>query len=190
MYFQRKNFESLSELKKVAFYSFAKDILLIVFGVLFLGLFAKVAIPLFFTPVPIILQNSISITYGYFLKSKRAFFSIFLFIILGAVGLPFYSNGAFGLHHLFYTNGGYIIGYSIAAFIVGKIFEKNRDKLSTKFIALNILFGHLIVLFVGWSWFSTIAGMKTAFLLGVLPFIAGDVFKSIVITKFIKYFNN
>jgi biotin transport system substrate-specific component len=181
-----KKHVSLSKNELLAF-GFLKDILLIIFASLFLALFSKISIPLFFTPVPIALHNSISIGYGYFLKSKRAFLAVFLFIILGATGLPFFANGNFGMHHLFSTNCGYIFGYSIAAYIIGNIFEK-KEKLTTKFIALNVLFGHLIVLFLGWAWFSTYVGMKTAFILGVAPFIAGDIFKSVLLTKLIKYF--
>ncbi|MFA6119420.1 MAG: biotin transporter BioY [Parachlamydiales bacterium] len=169
-------------------YTLAKNICLIIFGAIFLGIFSKIYIPLFFTPVPIGLQNSIAVSYGFFYKSKKAALSIFLFVFLGCMGLPFFSHGSYGLLHLLSSTGGYIIGYIIAAFFVGRIFEKIKI-FSLKNISLTILFGHLIVLVMGWLWFSTIVGMKTAFVLGVLPFIAGDVFKSIVITKLIKYLN-
>jgi len=160
---------------------FVKNFVLIIFGALFLGLFSKIYIPLFFTPIPIVLQNSIAITYGYFFKSKKAFFSILLFILLGVLGFPFFSRGAFGLMHLLSTNGGYILGYCFSGYIVGKIFEK-----STKNISLTILFGHIIILFCGFVWLSFFIGATKAFILGVLPFIAGDLFKTIVITKLIK----
>lgn len=160
---------------------FVKDFLLIIFGALFLGLFSNIYIPLFFTPIPIVLQNSIAISFGYFFKSKNAFFSIILFILLGIVGLPFFSGGAFGLSALLSVKGGYIIGYSIAGYTVGKIFEK-----TSKNIALTILLGHLIVLFCGFIGFSFFVGMSKAFILGVLPFLVGDIFKTIVISKLIK----
>ncbi len=160
---------------------FVKDFILIIFSALFLGLFSKIYIPLFFTPVPIVLQNSIAVTFGYFLKSKKTGFSILLFIVLGTIGLPFFSGGNFGLAHLMSTNGGYILGYCIAGYIVGKIFEK-----STKNISFTILLGHLIILFCGFVWFSFFVGITKAFILGVLPFIVGDIFKTIVITKLIK----
>lgn len=173
---------NISIAKKLEF-DLIKDVLLVIFGALFLGLFSKVYIPLFFTPIPLILQNSIAISYGYFFKSKKACFSILLFILLGALGLPFFSNGAFGIETLISVKGGYIFGYAIAGFLVGKIFEKSQ-----KNIALTILFGHMVVLLCGCIGFSFFVGFTKAFLLGVLPFIAGDIFKSIVISKLIKAF--
>lgn len=166
--------------KKMEF-SLIKDLVSVIFCALFLGLFSNVYIPLFFTPVPIVVQNSIAIAYGYFFKSKKAYFSVILFIILGALGLPFFAKGSFGISVLSGCSGGYIFGYAIAAYIVGRIFEK-----SAKNISLTILLGHLIVLFCGFVWLSFFVGMAKAFLLGVLPFIGGDVFKTIVIAKLIK----
>lgn len=179
---------SISKIKEKKDFSSLKDICLILSLGLFLGLFAKVFIFLYFTPVPIGLQNSISIAYGCFLKSKKAFFSVLAFIVFGALGLPFFSNGAHGIFHLLTTNGGYIIGYSIAAFFVGKTLETFKS-LPLKKIAFIIFVGHLLVLFSGMCWFSSFVGLKKAFLIGVLPFIPGDIFKTIVITKLIKITN-
>jgi len=177
---------------KKADYTFVKDIAEVIFAALFLGLFAKVYIHLFFTPVPIVLQNSIALAYGGFLSSKKSALSVLLFILLGVLGLPFFAGGSFGISTLLSTTGGYIIGYAIAAYFVGEIFEMKNLK-STKSISLVILLAHMVILFCGASWLSTFIGMKKAFILGVLPFIAGDVFKTIVITKLIKlknsYFN-
>jgi biotin transport system substrate-specific component len=163
--------------------TFVKDIVQVILAALLLGLFTNICIPLFFTPVPIVLQNSISVAYGYFLKSKKAGLSILLFIILGIFGFPFFAKGSSGLSFLCNVTGGYIFGYAIAGYLVGKIFEK-----SSKNISLTILFGHLIILLCGWIWFSYFVGMPRAFVLGVLPFIPGDIFKSIVIVKLIKLY--
>ena len=82
------------------------------------------------------------------------------------------------------STGGYIFGYFFAAFIVGKLFETKKFIKDTSLI---ILFGHMIVLFSGWIYLSFLIGMQKAFLLGVLPFIATDVLKSIAITKLVKF---
>ncbi|NGX33783.1 MAG: Biotin transporter BioY2 [Candidatus Anoxychlamydiales bacterium] len=166
-----------------------KDICQILLGTFFLAMFAKIYIPLFFTPVPIILQNSIAISYGFFLGPKKSVFSVLLFIFLGIIGLPFFSNGNFGIDFILNTNGGYILSYFIASFVVGEIFQKNSD-LTQRKIGLTILLGHLIVLFGGSIWFSYFVGLKKALLLGVVPFIAIDILKSIVITKAIQLKNS
>jgi len=161
-----------------------KDICQVLFGALFLGLFAKIYIPLFFSPVPIILQNSIALSYGYFFSAKKGALSVLLFIALAILGLPFFASGP-GLTVIMSTNGGYFFSFALASFFVGKMFQRLESK-NSKNIAFIILSGHLIVLLGGFLWFSFFVGLKQAFLLGVVPFIAVDIFKSIVITKMIK----
>jgi len=165
-----------------------KDVCLVILSAFFLGMFAKIYIPLFFTPVPLILQNSLAITYGSFLGSKKGSISVLLFVLLGIFGLPFFSNGDFGMQTILSVRGGYILSYALACYVVGKILEKKQDS-SEKFTGFAILFGHLIVLFGGFLWFSFFVGLKKAFLLGIVPFIATDVLKSIVITKLITFKN-
>ncbi|NGX63962.1 MAG: Biotin transporter BioY [Candidatus Anoxychlamydiales bacterium] len=165
-----------------------KDVCLVILAAFFIGMFAKIYIPLFFTPVPLILQNSIAITYGSFLGSKKGSISVLLFILLGIFGLPFFSNGDFGMQTILSVRGGYILSYALACFIVGKLLEKREDS-SQKYIGFTVLLGHLTVLFGGFLWFSFFVGLKKAFLLGVVPFIATDVLKSIVITKLITFKN-
>ena len=162
-------------------HDYVKEVCQVILAAVFLGLFSKIYIPLFFTPIPLILQNSIAVTYGYFFKSKMSAASILLFILLGAIGFPFFSGGSFGLTHLVSVKGGYIFGYAIAGYIIGKLFEK-----SEKNISIKILLGHLVILLCGWMWFSLFIGIGKAFVLGFLPFIAGDIFKTIIITKLIR----
>ncbi|MBN2479375.1 MAG: biotin transporter BioY [Parachlamydiales bacterium] len=165
-----------------------KDVLIIVFSALFLGLFSKIYIPLFFTPIPLVLQNSLAISYGFYFKDYRSYTSVLLFLLLGALGLPVFFGGHFGVKHLFSTNCGYLFGYALAALFVSKMCNlKTQKKLHP---ALIIFLGHMLVLFMGWCWFSYFVGLKKAFILGVLPFIPFDIFKTAVIAKFIKYKNS
>lgn len=162
-----------------------KDICQVLLGAFFLGLFAKIYIPLFFSPIPIVLQNSIALSYGYFFGAKKGAISVLLFIALGIFGLPFFASGSFGLQTLMSATGGYILSYLLATYLVGMCFQKFKEPTS-KNISYIIVSGHLLVLFGGFLWFSFFVGVKQAFLLGVVPFIATDIFKSIVITKMIK----
>lgn len=166
-----------------------KDVCLTLLAAFIIGMFAKIKISLFFTPVPIILQNSIAISYGSFLGAKKGSISVLIFVLLGIFGLPFFSDGAFGMQTILSVRGGYILSYVLAAFIVGKILQKNQNA-SEKLTGFTILLGHVIVLFGGFLWFSYFVGPKNAFLLGVVPFIATDILKSIVITKLITFKNN
>jgi biotin transport system substrate-specific component len=183
--------------------SFIKDVSHVFFATFFLAIFAKVHIYLFFTPVPLILQNSIAISYGYFLGLKKSSFAILLFILLGALGLPVFTNGNFGMSYLLNITGGYIFSFFFASLVVAKIFDSFKEKryeinysisknnFLMKFVFQNKIFltiflGHIIVLLGGSLYLSLFIGIKEAILLGILPFVLGDIFKSIILCKLIQ----
>ncbi|NGX56326.1 MAG: Biotin transporter BioY2 [Candidatus Anoxychlamydiales bacterium] len=162
-------------------FTILKDILLTITLSILLGLFAKVYIPLFFTPIPLVLQNSIALSYVFFFKPRVALGSLLLFVFLGTIGLPFFSNGNHGLNYLLSTNGGYILAYFISSVFVLKLKELN--KLSTFSLAI---IAHIMVLAIGSFWLSRFLGISKAFVLGFLPFIATDIIKSVFIAKLQK----
>jgi biotin transport system substrate-specific component len=166
--------------KKINF-TLLKDITLVLSLTIFLSLFAKVYIPLYFTPVPLFLQNSIALSYVFFFKKKIAFSSVLLFIFLGFAGFPVFNNGNFGVNYLFSYTGGYIFAYFISSFIISKLQKLNKFNMFSL-----VVLAHLIVLTIGSLWLSYFLGIKKAFLLGFLPFIATDFLKSIFLTKIYK----
>ena len=56
---------------------------------------------------------------GFFLGKKQGVISVFIYIILGAIGLPIFSNSSGGLAHLFGKSGGFIFGFLFLAFFSG-----------------------------------------------------------------------
>lgn len=81
--------------------------------------FIKIPLP----PVPFTMQIFIVILSGLLLGSKIAFSSQIVYIIIGLIGVPIFSNGG-GIGYIFNPTFGYLIGFAIAAFVVGKITEK------------------------------------------------------------------
>ncbi len=170
---------------KKSYFSIVKDIAEVIAGSIVLGFFAKIMIPLFFTPVPLVLQNSLAISYALFFKKQKAAASVLLFIFLGAIGFPFFSNGNYGFSYLASTTGGYIFGYFFACYIAKALFDRLKNK-TTKNISYVVLLAHLIVLITGSLWFSIFVGINKAILLGLLPFIPLDIIKTIAIAKVYK----
>ncbi|OGN59497.1 MAG: hypothetical protein A3F40_02510 [Chlamydiae bacterium RIFCSPHIGHO2_12_FULL_27_8] len=158
------------------------DFLLVPFALIFLISFAKIQIPLFFTPIPLTLQNSIAVFYGLYFKSKKASIILFLFLLLGAFNMPVFAYGNSGINYLCSISGGYLFGYLISAYLIGKFSELKIIKNHS----LLMLLGHFIILFTGFLYFSTFVGLKKGFLLGFLPFIFGDIIKTIIISKIYK----
>ena len=90
------------------------------------GLFAAltavctyISIPLGFTPVPVNLATLAVFLAGGILGMKYGTVSLMVYVLLGAVGLPVFSNFSGGPGVLMGPTGGYIAGYIAAAFIVG-----------------------------------------------------------------------
>lgn len=152
-----------------------RDILLVILASFAICLSGKLAIPLWFTPVPIATQNSVVLILAALLGARRGAAATFLFLLQGAMGLPVFSTEG-GLHSFFGPTGGYRIGYLIAAFLVGTIAEKNKT-LSNAFLAMTV--GNLVIYFCGASYLSTFVGVGKALLLGVVPFVLGDFLKMI-----------
>lgn len=158
----------------------AADVLLILGGSLFTALMARITIPLPFTPVPITGQTLAVLLTGAALGSRRGALSMAAYVLEGALGLPVFAGGTAGLKRLTGPTGGYLIGFIAAAFVIGWLAERGWDRrpLST---ALAMLIGNAVIYLFGLPWLALFlggfSGPKGALMLGLLPFIPGDLLK-------------
>ncbi|MFW6022431.1 MAG: biotin transporter BioY [Halanaerobiaceae bacterium] len=143
---------------------------------------AFISIPLPFSPVPVSGQTLGVMLAGVFLGSKKAALSQFVYIILGGVGLPIFSGGSSGLGILIGPTGGYLWGFIIGAYVIGKLFEIKQDK-GLIWKAFALFTGGLFVIYLtGFIQLMLVTDMSfsKAMSVGVLPFIPGGIFKIIV----------
>jgi biotin transport system substrate-specific component len=148
----------------------------------FVSLFAKVAIPLPFTPVPMVAQVSVILILSAFLGSKRASLAVLGFLAQAALGLPVLAGGVGGIAVLMGPTGGYCFGYLAAAFLVGYLFEKMEHRTPLKtFLALAA--GNGVVFLFGVPYLGMFVGFENALALGFLPFIVPDLLKLFLGTK-------
>ncbi len=113
-----------------------------VFAALFAALTAAVSpikIPLGFTPVPITLQTLMVLLSGALLGANLGALSQFLYVLVGALGLPVFAGGSSGFGALFGPTGGYLISYPIAAYVVGLIKEKEGVSKVLKYLSAIII---------------------------------------------------
>lgn len=152
-----------------------RSIVLVLAGAGFVGLAAQVAIPLPFTPVPLTLQTGAVLLTVAALGSTRGLASMGLYLVAGMAGAPWFSDGAAGWH---FASFGYIVGFVLAAVVVGKLAERGADRHVLKAAGLMVL-GNLCIYAVGVPFLMAFAGMglATALALGVLPFLIGDAIK-------------
>lgn len=155
-------------------------------NLVFIGLFtaitavlSQVAIPLP-TGVPITLQTFAVALAGYYLGWAKGAVSMVVYILLGAVGAPVFSNWKGGYEVLVGPTGGFIFGFVIFALLCGlgssKRFSKN--KLLVKGIAVGLgIAGLLIDHVCGALWYAHTAsvGAGKSFLVVSLPYLVKDI---------------
>ena len=157
------------------------------------GLFAAitavcsyVSIPLGFTPVPVNLATLAVFLAGGILGSRYGTISLAVYTLLGAAGIPVFSEFRGGLGVLAGPTGGYIIGYIAAAFLTGLIVEKflvsGSGRSHELFVCIMAEIAGLAVCYaLGTAWFiiTTHTGFAASMVTCVIPFLPGDALKII-----------
>lgn len=145
---------------------------------------AHIALPLYFTPVPLSLAPFAVLVIGLFLRPGLAAATLGAYLIEGALGLPVFSptQAAPGLAHLFGPTaftGGYLLSYPLAAALIAFLVRKsNRGFIPS---ALSAALGSVVILASGALWLAVLthASVQSVFTLAVLPFLPGDALKVI-----------
>ncbi|MGC8668798.1 MAG: biotin transporter BioY [Chthonomonadales bacterium] len=152
--------------------------ILVVSASLFVTLCARVSFPLPFTPVPVTLQTLGVLTAGIALGARGGFLALCAYLAEGAAGIPVFAGGAAGAHHLIGPTGGYLIAYPLAAGLAGYLAELGWDRRPATAFGAAVL-GSVLILISGAAWLAlSTASLSRAVMLGVLPFLPGDLLKA------------
>lgn len=140
---------------------------------------AFIAIPLY--PVPITLQTFFTYLAGAILGGYLGALSQAIYVLLGCIGLPIFAGGKAGFGVLVGPTGGYLIGFIVSAFIIGKLVEIKENP-SFIWILASMIFGTLAIYIFGVIQLSvwTKTSIKQAVSFGVLPFLFGDSLKMLM----------
>lgn len=140
------------------------------------ALCAQVSVPM--TPVPMTLQSFAVVLSGLVLGARGGVAAMGLYLLLGAVGLPVFSDGGSGMDALTGPTAGYLVAFPLAAGAVGAL--TGRPTLSG-FVGMSglAIAAHLLVLGLGAGWLATQTGFAEAVAVGFTPFLIGAVVKSI-----------
>lgn len=158
----------------------------IVLVALFAGLTAVgafISIPL--GPVPITLQTLFVILGGVLLGAKLGALAQIVYILLGLIGLPIFSGFTGGPQAIVRPSFGFLIGFIFAAFIVGKIVERDNSRFK---IWLAATVGTIVIYIFGLPYMYYILNVAlgkglpftTILKTGLLLFIPGDIIKLIL----------
>jgi biotin transport system substrate-specific component len=148
---------------------------LVVAGAGLVGLLAQLSIPLPNTPIPVTGQTFGVLTVGAVLGWQQAAMSMGLYMVAGGLGVPWFHDAKHGWGG---PSFGYIIGFVVAATVVGFIAGRGGDRTVIRTVATMFL-GTLIIYAVGVPWLGHELNLSLtdAWNAGARPFFWGDSIK-------------
>ena len=156
-----------------------KDIVFIALFAVLTVVCSWISIP---SVVPFTMQTfAVYLTFNY-LGARRGTISILIYLCLGLIGIPVFSNFNSGIGVLFGVTGGYMLGWLLSG-IVMWLFEKlvGREIWAQ---ALSMVAGLLVCYIVGTAWFRAVyarntgmIGIWSVLLWCVIPFVIPDLLK-------------
>ena len=152
------------------------------------GVLAQFSIPVPGLPAPISFQVIPVYLAGLLLGPVWGGGAILLYLLVGMLGAPVFSNAGAGLGYVLGPKGGYLIGFVLAAVAIGAIVHRSvepRD-LSTVPIpvqAAALVVGLAIIYAVGVPWLAEVAGyaLSDAAVVGAAVFLPGDLLKILAV---------
>lgn len=139
---------------------------------------AKIQIP--FWPVPLTMQSFVVLSIGMAFGARLGAAVVMLYLVQGALGMPVFAGTpekGIGLAYMMGPTGGYLVGFMLAAAVVGWFAERGWDR-NVFTTAAAMLIGNVFIYVAGLSWLGAIIGWdKPVLELGLYPFLLGDALK-------------
>jgi biotin transport system substrate-specific component len=141
---------------------------------------SHIAVPLWFTPVPLTLQPFAVLLLGLLCSPGLAAGTLTAYLAEGALGLPVFAPGLSmtgGSTHLLGPTGGYLLAYPCAAMLISTLWRRGGRGFSRALVSAAL--GNLVILSCGALWLAALthSSARTALTLAVLPFLPGDALK-------------
>lgn len=143
-----------------------------------LGLMPPIVLPVI--AIPVTAQSMGVMLAGLILGSRRGFVTLTVVLALVAIGLPLLSGGRGGLGVFVSPSAGFLIGFPIAAFAVGWIFERLGSGGRYRFgagLSAALLGGVGVLYLFGAGGFMLATKLSP---LPVLAFLPGDIIKAVL----------
>ncbi|RKS73597.1 biotin transport system substrate-specific component [Actinomadura pelletieri DSM 43383] len=153
----------------------ARDTALIAAAATLTGIAAQITVPLPGTPVPVTGQTFAVLLTGAALGFGRAALAMLLYLLAGMAGMPWFTEGGSGTG---VPTLGYVIGFVVAAAVVGRLAQHGGDRTPVR-TAATMLTGTAIIYAVGVPYLmaSLDVTLTRALDLGLTPFLVGDALK-------------
>ncbi|RED53407.1 biotin transporter BioY [Aestuariispira insulae] len=157
-----------------------RGFLLVVAASLLLVLSAKTQVP--FWPVPQTMQTFAVMVLPMILGRRLGMAAVALYLFEGAVGFPVFAGTperGIGIAYMVGPTGGYLVGFLIAACLIGGLAQKGWDR-NPVTAAAAMAMGLLCIYGPGLVWLTGFVGVNKAIELGLQPFLFADLAKVIL----------
>lgn len=125
-----------------------RDVILVLAGAGLTGLAAQVSITTSLSPVPFTLQTLAVLVTGAALGSVRGLLSMLLYVAAGSVGVPWFAGHTHGFSG---PSAGYLVGFVLAAGVVGELARRGNDRNVWR-TALLMVAGNIVIYAFGVAW--------------------------------------
>lgn len=166
--------------------TWAKNLVTVLGGTAFIAALAQVAIPLPFTPVPLTGQTLAVLLTISTLGAYRSLASSSIYLIAAVAGLPVLAPQTDGSHItgsavFSMASFGYVAGFVVASFVIGKLAERGMTKTILK-TAIVMFAGNIIIYSLGLLNLKSVTGGSWSDVIswGLTPFIIGDLIKILI----------
>jgi biotin transport system substrate-specific component len=157
-----------------------RSVTLTLVGVLALTISAKLQIP--FWPVPMTMQTYVVLVLGMAYGLRLGTVTVASYLLIGALGLPVFAGTperGIGLPYMLGPTGGFLLGFVVATGCCAALAARGFDRSFLKtLIAMSA--GHAIIFVFGVAWLTQIMGFEKAFALGMAPFWAATIAKTLL----------
>ncbi len=146
---------------------------------------AYVSVPLPVGPVPMTMQSLAVLMAGIWAGPAVGAAAVASYLGLAVLGLPVLAGGAVapGLVLLAKPTFGFLVGFLAAAAVAGFVFRRMGGTALAALVALTL--GHAVIFAGGLAYLVALMPWAQAVAIGVLPFIAGTIMKTLLGTALV-----
>jgi biotin transport system substrate-specific component len=150
-------------------------------GTALLALSACIQVP--FWPVKLSLQTFVVLAIGIYYGSLLGGATILAYLFEGALGLPVFQSGS-GIAYMVGPTGGFLLGFLLAAVVIGYCTERGMlNRLPTIIAAL--LLAEAAIHILGVAWLGILFGPAKSIAFGLIPFLTGEALKIGLLLAFV-----
>jgi len=159
----------------------AKNAALVALGIAAMVVAANIRVPMW--PVPVTMQTFAVLTIGAVYGARLGLVTLLGYLVLGALGFQVFTGESAGLAYMVGPTGGYLVGFAVAAGVVGALARRGWDR-SVPGMVGALLIGNAVIYAFGLPWMAWLfvaeRGWEWVMQWGMVNFLPGDALKLVL----------